>query len=82
MNIRLASSAVGKQNSVYELVDWLRFVDPTLHLSELKRLAAFVERVYPPALNECFAHIRLDQDLWSESDDIIQSSGLVKRWDL
>ncbi|KAI1792498.1 ribosome 60S biogenesis N-terminal-domain-containing protein [Ganoderma leucocontextum] len=50
-------SGIAWQVAAYELVDWLRLIGPSLHVSELRRLIAAVERFHKPALRELFQYL-------------------------
>ena len=65
----LADSGIGRPVAAYELVDWLRLIGPTLHVSELRRFIAVVERFHKPALRELFQYLDPQSvSLWDGAD--------------
>ncbi|KAG0699762.1 hypothetical protein DFH29DRAFT_990668 [Suillus ampliporus] len=55
--------------TAYELVDWLRFVGPTLQPQDVVRLAAVVERFHSPALKDLFENLHpADSLMWDGGD--------------
>ncbi|KAM5540626.1 hypothetical protein V8D89_005657 [Ganoderma adspersum] len=62
-------SEIACQVAAYELVDWLRLIGPALHVSELRRLIAAIERFHKPALRELFQYLDPQSvSLWDGAD--------------
>ena len=65
----LAESETACQVAAYELVDWVRLIGPSLHVSELRRLIAAIERFHKPALGELFQYLDPQSvSLWDGAD--------------
>ncbi|KAH7907124.1 ribosome 60S biogenesis N-terminal-domain-containing protein [Hygrophoropsis aurantiaca] len=55
--------------NAYELIDWVRLVNPKLHPTELQRLSSTIERFHKPALKELFENVHPTHHLlWSSLD--------------
>ncbi|KAI0938875.1 hypothetical protein AcW1_004074 [Taiwanofungus camphoratus] len=76
------SSAMSQQMSTYELVDWLRLVDPLLSSSDIGRLVVVIERLHKIALKEFFQFLRPNQSLWDNWETITQAVRLHARFEM
>ncbi|KAH9936862.1 ribosome 60S biogenesis N-terminal-domain-containing protein [Epithele typhae] len=69
----------GRKIAAYELVDWLRLVNPKLHPSELARLALAVEKLHPPALQELFQYVDPRQvSIWDAAANVDDFTRIVR----
>jgi nucleolar pre-ribosomal-associated protein 1 len=72
--IVLAESSTARIHNAYKLVDWLRFVEPTLQPQDIVRLVAVVERFHPPALKDLFENLHPADSLMWEGGDLKTAS--------
>ncbi|KAG2153453.1 ribosome 60S biogenesis N-terminal-domain-containing protein [Suillus bovinus] len=72
--VPLPESSNARIHNAYELVDWLRFVEPTLQSQDIVRLAVVVERFHPPALKDLFENLHPANSLMWEGSDLKTSS--------
>ncbi|KAG1732030.1 uncharacterized protein EDB91DRAFT_1058414 [Suillus paluster] len=72
--VPLPESSSVRIHNAYELVDWLRFVGPTLQPQDIVRLAAVVERFYSPALKDLFENLHPADLLMWEGGDLKSAS--------
>ena len=64
----LAASKLSRQVSAYELVDWLRLVQCSLQINDVRRLLVVIERLYKPAIGSFMTHLDPRQNLlWDVS---------------
>ncbi|KAG1740308.1 ribosome 60S biogenesis N-terminal-domain-containing protein [Suillus lakei] len=70
----LPESSSARIHNAYELVDWLRFVEPTLQPQDIARLAAVVERFHSPALKDLFENLHPTDLLMWEGGDLKTAS--------
>ncbi|KAH9853304.1 ribosome 60S biogenesis N-terminal-domain-containing protein [Lenzites betulinus] len=60
------SSEAERQTSAYELVDWVRLIDPQLSSSDLARLVQVIGNIWAPALKELVQYLDPRKNtLWS-----------------
>ncbi|KAF7984362.1 hypothetical protein HWV62_15393 [Athelia sp. TMB] len=55
--VGIPESRVLRAQAAFELCDWIRLADHPLHVTELKRLASIVSRLYPRALSVLFQNL-------------------------
>ncbi|KAG2062744.1 hypothetical protein BDR04DRAFT_1164705 [Suillus decipiens] len=67
--VPLPESLSARIHNAYELVDWLRLVEPTLQPQDIVRLSTVVERFHPPALKDLFENLHpADSMMWQGGD--------------
>ncbi|KAG2124689.1 ribosome 60S biogenesis N-terminal-domain-containing protein [Suillus clintonianus] len=68
--VPLPESSSARIHNAYELVDWLRFVEPTLQPQDILRIVAVVERFHSPALKDLFENLHPADSLMWEGGDL------------
>ncbi|KAG2356040.1 ribosome 60S biogenesis N-terminal-domain-containing protein [Suillus spraguei] len=72
--VSLPESLSARIHNAYELVDWLRLVEPTLQPQDIVRLSTVVERFHPPALKDLFENLHPADSLMWEGGDLKTAS--------
>ena len=63
------SSAVGRANAAYELIDWLRLVGEPIGPEGVNCVIQFIKKCYPPAISAVAEYLDpIGQSIWSVID--------------